>query len=228
VPQTAPIIPGLDISFANRPANTVAGDYYDVIPWTGTGRVVFVVADVAGKSIPAGLLMATLQASLKTLLLHTTSLAELVRGMNEYASAHSNEGRRFTTAFLADYDPATRTIHYVNAGHNAPILRRANGNIERLERGGLPFGITAQAPYEIETLTMAPEDMLLVFTDGVIEAVNERNEEFGEPRLVQLTSAPKSYSAQQGLAVVNDELRRFVGMAHQHDDMTCLLVKFKA
>lgn len=228
IPQSAPQVPGLDIAFVNRPANTVAGDYYDVIPWGSSGRAVMVVADVAGKSIPAGLLMATFQASLKTLLLHTTSLMDLIHGLNEYASAHSNEGRRFTTAFLADYDPVARTVSYVNAGHNAPILRRANGAIERLELGGLPFGIHAQAPYEIGTLKLERGDMLMVFTDGMIEAVDERGEEYGETRLLALISSLSPYSAQQGVGMLMDELRRFTGMAHQHDDMTCLLVKVNA
>lgn len=225
VPDAPPKVAGLDIAFVNRPQNTVAGDYYDVLLRDGGARALLVVADVAGKSIPAGLLMATFQASLKTLLNHTSSLAEIVTGVNEYACAHSNGGRRFTTAFLGEYEPACRKLTYVNAGHNAPILLRANGRIERLERGGLPFGISSQAPYETGEIDLASGDLLLIFTDGLVEAVNEHGDEYGEPRLLSVIPALRPYSAKDGVTALMNELNRFTGMAHQHDDITCLLVK---
>ncbi len=225
VPEAPPQVPGADIAFVNRPANTVAGDYYDVLLRDGGKRALFVVADVAGKSIPAALLMATFQASLKTLLLHTNSLAELVQGVNEYASAHSNEGRRFTTAFLGELDSATRTFSYVNAGHNAPVLRHADGRIERLESGGLPFGIDRKAPYAIGTVQLAPGDTLLIFTDGLIEAVNERGEEFGEDRMLACMSMLRTGSARDAVTAMMTQLQTFIGMAHQHDDITCLLTR---
>ena len=105
------------------------------------GKLMVVIADVAGKSIPAALLMATLQASLRTIAGEGAPLGELVVRLNRYACAHSLDGRRFTTAVLSEYDPATRRLAYVNAGHNPPILRRANGALEKLEVGGLPLGI---------------------------------------------------------------------------------------
>lgn len=225
VPEAPPVVAGADIAFVNRPANTVAGDYYDVLLRDGGKRALFVVADVAGKSIPAALLMATFQASLKTLLLHTQSLSELVQGVNEYACAHSSGGRRFTTAFLGELDSATRTFSYVNAGHNAPILRRADGGVERLESGGLPFGITHDAPYSIGTVQLNPGDWLLIFTDGLIEAVNERGEEFGEERVLAQVSGLRTSTAREGVTLIMNELARFIGMAHQHDDITCLITK---
>ncbi|MHB8487559.1 MAG: PP2C family protein-serine/threonine phosphatase, partial [Candidatus Acidiferrales bacterium] len=145
VPSKPPEVAGGEIAFASRPQNSVAGDYYDAFYPTATaeenGKVMLVIADVAGKSIPAALLMATLQASLHTIAGEGAPLADLVVRLNRYASAHSLDGRRFTTAVLAEYDPATRHLAYVNAGHNPPILRRANGEIEKLEVGGLPLGI---------------------------------------------------------------------------------------
>src|SRR6202021_3348008 len=104
-------------------------------------RVGLAVADVAGKSIPAAMLMATFQASLKTLSTAQVALPELAANMNRYACGNSQGGLRFTTAFLAEYDPVHRTLHYINAGHNNPILRRANGNIERLNVGAPPLGL---------------------------------------------------------------------------------------
>src|SRR5579859_3601964 len=127
LPGAPPQIPGLVIAYATRPANTVAGDYYDVFPRPGKinadNRVVLAVADVAGKSIPAAMLMATFQASLKTLSTAQVALPELASNMNRYACTNSQGGLRFTTAFLAEYDPARRTLDYINAGHNNPILR---------------------------------------------------------------------------------------------------------
>lgn len=225
IPDAPPKVAGLDIAFVNRPQNTVAGDYYDVLVRDGGARALFVVADVAGKSIPAGLLMATFQASLKTLLSHTSSLSEIVAGVNDYACAHSSGGRRFTTALVAEYETATRKLYYVNAGHNAPILLRADGRVERLELGGLPFGISAQAPYDTGTLDLVSGDLLLIFTDGLVEAVNERGEEYGEPRLLSVINALRPYTSKDALTALMNELGRFTGMAHQHDDITCLLVK---
>ncbi len=225
IPEAPPKVPGLDIAFVNRPANTVAGDYYDVLLREGGERAVFVVADVAGKSIPAGLLMATFQASLKTLLHHTTSLSELVAGVNDYACAHSNGGRRFTTSLIAEYELASRRLSYVNAGHNAPILLRTDGRVERLECGGLPFGINSQAPYDVGNVELGAGDLLLIFTDGLIEAVNERGDEYGEPRLLSVVPALRQYKSKDALAALMAELSRFTGMAHQHDDITCVLVK---
>lgn len=225
IPEAPPPVKGLDIAFVNRPANTVAGDYYDVLVRQDGSRAVIVVADVAGKSIPAGLLMATFQASLKTLLHHTNSLLELVNGVNDYCCAHSNGGRRFTTAVVAEYDVASHNLTYVNAGHNAPILLRADGRVEHLERGGLPFGISGQVPYDIANVQLESGDILLIFTDGLVEAVNEPGEEYGEPRLLKIIPALRAYRAQEGVNNLMAELNRFTGMAHQHDDITCLLVK---
>jgi serine phosphatase RsbU (regulator of sigma subunit) len=223
VPSEAPRVAGLDVAWMNRPANTVAGDYYDLIPHRG--QLVLVVADVAGKSIPAALLMATLQASLRTLCTTPAPLGELVAALNSYVCAHSRGGQRFTTAFLGEYDPATRRFTYINAGHNAPILRRASGKIERLEEGGVPLGVLPQVRYAGSSTTLEPGDLLLVFTDGVPEAVNDRGAEFGEPRLVSWIQPAPSGTAAELLGRLTQELSAFVGVALQHDDMTCVVVR---
>ena len=229
LPGVPPQIPGLAIAYATRPANTVAGDYYDVFPRPGRSnddnRVVLAVADVAGKSIPAAMLMATFQASLKTLSTAQVALPELAANMNRYACGNSQGGLRFTTAFLAEYDPVRRTVDYINAGHNNPILRRANGQIERLDVGGLPFGILPDAKYESATVTLAPGDWLVIFTDGVVEAENFRQEEFGEARLLAAIEAGKSTAPAEMLKRLMAELDLFVGNTPQHDDVTCMLLK---
>jgi phosphoserine phosphatase RsbU/P len=229
LPGVPPQIPGISLAYATRPANTVAGDYYDVFPRPGRSnddnRVVLAVADVAGKSIPAAMLMATFQASLKTLSTALVALPELASNMNRYACTNSQGGLRFTTAFLAEYDPARRTLDYINAGHNTPILRRANGQIERLDVGGLPFGILPEAPYQSATVTLAPEDWLIIFTDGLVEAENARQEEYGESRLLAAIEAGKSGDPNEMLKRMMTELDLFVGQTPQHDDVTCLLLK---
>jgi sigma-B regulation protein RsbU (phosphoserine phosphatase) len=229
LPGTPLQLPGYQIGYATRPANTVAGDYYDVILRTGTApsedRILFVVADVAGKSIPAAMLMATFQASLRTLSNSGVPLAELVVSLNRYACSNSQGGVRFTTAFLAELNPATGNIVYVNAGHNAPILRRSSGIVERLETGGIPLGILPQSVHETGTTRLDSGDWLIVFTDGMVEAVNTRGEEYEEPRLIRLIDGATSATPPELLRRLLADLDEFVGNTPQHDDVTCLLLK---
>jgi hypothetical protein len=229
LPGAPPQIPGISIAYSTRPANTVAGDYYDVFPRPGKtneeNRVVLAVADVAGKSIPAAMLMATFQASLKTLSTAHVPLPELAANMNRYACTNSQGGLRFTTAFLAEYDPLGRTLHYINAGHNNPILRRASGQIERLDVGGLPYGIQPEVKYDAATVTLAPGDWLIIFTDGLVEAENARQDEYGEARLLATIEAGKATEPAEMLKRLLAELDLFVGNTPQHDDVTCMLLK---
>lgn len=229
LPSNPPDVPGLEIAFATRPANTVAGDYYDVFPrptnHPGDQKFLLAVADVAGKSIPAALLMATFQASLKTLSSSACPLIEIADGMNRYACCNSQGGLRFTTAFLAEYDPGAHVLTYINAGHNNPILRRSSGAIEKLHAGGLPLGIQPTAAYETGTVTLSTGDWLVVYTDGVIEAINDRGEEYGEERLTWVVNAGSTISAPKLLSRVMVDLDVFVGSTPQHDDVTCMLIR---
>jgi sigma-B regulation protein RsbU (phosphoserine phosphatase) len=152
-------------------------------------------------------------------------LTELVANMNRYACSNSQGGLRFTTAFLAEYDAARRIFTYINAGHNNPILRRSSGLIERLDVGGLPLGIMPDAKYDSASVALAPGDWLVVFTDGVVEAVNAREEDFDEPRLLNAIQAGASGTPKQLLDRLMNDLDLFVGNTPQHDDITCLLVK---
>jgi sigma-B regulation protein RsbU (phosphoserine phosphatase) len=229
LPATPPPVPGLEIAFATRPANTVAGDFYDVFPRSNSsspgGAYLVTIADVAGKSVPAAMLMATYQASLKTLAGTSESLIELVGRMNNYACGNSQNGRRFTTTFVAEYHPTSRSLSYVNAGHNPPILRRCTGAIERLEAGGIPLGIVESAPYESGKVTLETGDWLAVFTDGVTEAENSRAEEYDEARLMIVLLANQALSPPAMLTAIMQDLDRFVADAPQHDDITLLLLK---
>jgi hypothetical protein len=229
LPNQPPVIPGVEIAFKTRPANTVAGDYYDVLLRPGKtpeeDRVLFAVADVAGKSIPAAMLMATFQASLRTLAVTESSLNELIASVNRYACTNSQGGLRFTTAFLAELDPVTRTLTYINAGHNQPMLCRKSGMLERLDAGGLPIGISADAPYQSGSVVLAPGDWLVIFTDGVVEAVNTRDEEYGEQRLLAVVANAANTTPAAMMQRIFTALDVFVGNTPQHDDVTCLLLK---
>jgi len=229
LPNEPPNVPGIEVAFQTRPANTVAGDYYDVFVRPkgapNENHVLMAVADVAGKSIPAAMLMATFQASLRTLSVTESSLPELVGSINRYACTNSQGGLRFTTAFLAELDPATRTLTYINAGHNQPMLCRKSGALERLDEGGLPIGIRAEASYQSGSVVLAPGDWLVIFTDGVVEAMNTRGDEYGEPRLLAAIATSSLGSPGQMMQRIMTDLDVFVGNTPQHDDVTCLLVK---
>jgi phosphoserine phosphatase RsbU/P len=231
VPSAPPEVPGAEIAFASRPQNSVAGDYYDAFFATEAaadgGKLTLVIADVAGKSIPAALLMATLQASLRTIAGEGASLADLVTRLNRYACAHSLDGRRFTTAVLAEYEPATGRLSYVNAGHNAPILRRTNGDMEKLDIGGVPLGIHSAAAYESSVKDLRPGDALIFFTDGVVEAFDESGVEFGNDRWLAAIRALPEVTAQDSLQFLMTRVDAFVGATRQSDDITCMIFRAK-
>jgi len=229
VPSEPPRVAGAEIAFATRPQNSVAGDYYDAFypDPENKERLLVVIADVAGKSVPAALLMATLQASLRTIAGEGVSVAELITRLNNYASAYSLDGRRFTTAVLCEYDPRARRLTYVNAGHNAPILRRADGAFETLEVGGLPLGIKVGAEYLTATLELRPGDALIFFTDGVIEAFNGSGEEFGNSRWQGAIRSLPDWNAQATLQFLMQRVDEFVGATRQSDDITCLVFRSK-
>jgi serine phosphatase RsbU (regulator of sigma subunit) len=227
LPSRPPEVAGADIAFSTRPQNSVAGDYYDAfypIP-ENRERLMVAIADVAGKSVPAALLMATLQASLRTIAGEGASLADLVTRLNNYASAHSLDGMRFTTAVLGEYNPASRHFTYVNAGHNAPVLRRANGQLLHLDTGGLPLGIEGSATYEAASLDLQPGDALIFYTDGVIEAFNAQGEEFGNPRWFETIRALPSLNAKDSLQFLMKPVDNFVGATRQSDDITCFVFR---
>jgi sigma-B regulation protein RsbU (phosphoserine phosphatase) len=188
-------------------------------------RVLFVVADVAGKSIPAAMLMATFQASLRSLASGHAPLKRVVDDLNRYACSNSQGGARFTTAFVAELDTATGELTYVNAGHNVPMLRRKSGALERPSVGGIPIGVLPDAAYEVGTTRLDAGDWLVIFTDGVVEAVNASGEEYDEPRLIEVVNRWCGTPPAELLRGLLAELDAFVGNTPQHDDMTCLLLK---
>ncbi len=229
VPSQPPHVPNAEIAFATRPQNSVAGDYYDAFYPTVSaaegGKLMLVIADVAGKSVPAALLMATMQASLRTVAGEDAPLDALVPRLNRYACAHSLDGRRFTTAVLGQYEHAMGKLTYVNAGHNAPVLRRADGTLEELDEGGLPLGIEPAAVYETGKTALRPGDVLIFFTDGCVEAFNAEGDEFGTQRWLRAIRELPEGSAQEALLLLMKRVDEFVGATRQADDITCMVLR---
>jgi phosphoserine phosphatase RsbU/P len=225
VPRVAPEIPGVDMAFSMRPANMVGGDYYDAFRRENDGPLLLAVADVAGKSVPAAMMMANFQASLRALAGSRSSLSELVTDLNRLVCANNLSGRRFTTAFLAELNPGTGRLAYLCAGHNPPILLRGNGEVERLQSESMPLGIELTEKYAAGETVMEPYDALVIYTDGITEALSVRREPFGEARLIAALQPRQSEErASVTLARILNKLDEFTGRADQHDDITCLVV----
>ena len=146
--------------------------------------------------------------------------------MNRYACSNSQNGLRFTTAFLGEFSPASRSLTYINAGHNAPILLRSSSQaLEYLSNGGLPLGIKADAHYESGEIVLQPGDWLMIFTDGLVEAMNAAGEEYGQQRVLNVLNAGASATPAEMLVRIMSDLDAFVGDTAQHDDVTCMIVK---
>lgn len=224
VPHKAPAVGGVDIAFATQPAKTVGGDYYDAFLRSENGPLLVVVADVSGKGVPAAMLMATFQASLRALAASPSSLADLARDLNRQVCATSPNGR-FTTAFLAELDPLSGELRYVCAGHNPPMVKRSTGECELLASTSLPLGIELREDYASSVAHLDPLDLLLIYTDGVTDARNEYGAEFGEENLITLLQNAQGEDVSQLLNHITGEIGAFVGAAPQHDDLTCLLLR---
>lgn len=213
---------GFAIRVAMRPANTVGGDYFDLID-LGQGRLAIVMGDVAGKGMPAALLMALLQASLRTLICAGFRGGELIAKLNAHLLANI-PSNRLITLFYAEADPAAGSLQYVNAGHNAPLLLRAAGSVDRLPATAVALGVMPDAEFSPSDACLSRGDRLFLYTDGVTEAFNAEDEEYGEERLEAfLTSHREAAPVNLVDAVVKDVLA-FGGTVPPHDDMTLMVV----
>ena len=226
-PQKLPIIAGLDYAGHCRPALGVGGDYYDFLALP-KGHLGVAIGDVSGKGIAAALMMASLQASLRSEATRSPeNLAAAVSSINRlvYEASASN---RYATFFYGQYDPAQGRFDYVNAGHNPPMLFHGAGEnttLTRLEPGGTVIGLLESSHYEQGSVRLGPGDVLIAFTDGISEAMDPTDEEWGEDRLIDTIRGCRISSAQQLLECIFDAATRFAGTAPQHDDMTLVVVR---
>jgi sigma-B regulation protein RsbU (phosphoserine phosphatase) len=251
-PERPPDLASLELAGVCHPARGVGGDYYDFI-LLEPGRIGIAVADVAGKGISAALLMSTVQASLRS---HAPSvngnLIELVSSMNRLLHI-STDASSYATFFYAQFDEKTGSLVYVNAGHNPPILLRAAGGVKAqsvshaavsgrearvveasdrsdfclLTTGGPIIGAFNNCDYEQETIQMQSGDLLLAYTDGVTEAVNANDEEFGEPRLRRIVAESANISAEELIDKIVESVRAWCSDTPQHDDLTLVVMKVK-
>jgi sigma-B regulation protein RsbU (phosphoserine phosphatase) len=224
-PQRLPKVDGIDCAGFCRPAQGVGGDYYDFLQLPG-GRLGIALGDVAGKGIPAALLMASLQASLRGQRLSGPSdLAQLVTNLN-YLIFEASPDNRYATFFYGELDPATRRLEFVNAGHNAPMLFRGSGGaLERLPASGPVVGLVDGGRFEQRSVQLASGDLLVVYSDGISEAMNGDDEEWGEERLAGAARAAGTCGAAGLIEKLFDAADAFAAGAVQHDDMTLLIVR---
>lgn len=223
-PKRAPDVEGLDLAGCCVPAQSVGGDYYDFLT-TPDGAVGLAIGDVAGKGVPAALLMAGLQASLRGLILGgVTDLRELMAKLNllVYEASPAN---RFATFFYGVYDPAAGALRYSSAGHNPSLLLRAAGECHWLKTPGVGLGMTRRSRYEQAEIGLESGDTLVLYTDGVTEARNEQGEEFGEDRLLEALQAAPAGGAQLVVDHVLEAVKRFAAGAPQHDDITLIVAR---
>jgi sigma-B regulation protein RsbU (phosphoserine phosphatase) len=214
----------LDVHAVNTPSRQVGGDYYDVVSPAGGGRLV-AIADVSGKGVPAALLTSMLQASLRTQAENTVSVGEILTGINALVY-RSTSAEQFATFFLARVDEENLRMTYCNAGHNYPVLIRSNGEHEYLVRGGMMVGSFAGASFEEGEVQLAPGDRVVLYTDGISEAVNRAGQEFGEDRVRDLVRRlPPDLSAREITSRILDAFYRFLDGAEPQDDVTVMVLR---
>jgi sigma-B regulation protein RsbU (phosphoserine phosphatase) len=229
-PQSLPNVEGLDYAGYCRPQQEVGGDYYDFLLAKGVD-LGFAVGDVSGKGIAASLTMASLQASLRTQAMQPSGgPAQVVSLMNNlvYDASASN---RYATFFYGQYNSQTRMLTYVNAGHNAPVVWRQAGQsaeeIVRLTQGGTVIGLFPEASYQEGCMQLSPGDVLVAYTDGISEAMDGKDEEWGEDRLIQAICECRGLASREMIWHVLERVDAFTAGAAQHDDMTLVVLRVK-
>jgi phosphoserine phosphatase RsbU/P len=214
---------GITIHCYMRPANTVGGDYFDIIELDPT-TVGFVIGDVAGKGMPAALLMALLQGSLRTLITAGFRGSELISKLNEYLCTNI-PSNSLVTFFYGELTTGTGEILYVNAGHNPPFVIRHDQSLERLPSTTIPLGINRLLPFPDRRTQLEAGDRLLLFTDGITEAFNTEEEEYGEVRLTESLKTRRDLSENQLIQALIADVLGFCGYAKPHDDMTLMNIR---
>ncbi len=224
LPRSLPHIEGLDIAALNISSKQVGGDYYDVIP-LASGKYAIAIGDVSGKGTPASLLMANVQATIRTLVQFDLPLAEMTSRVNHLI--YENTGNdKFITFFWGIFDPATKVFRYVNAGHNHPFVLRADKSIERLTEGGIILGVLSDAPPYLEgSVHLSPGDSVVMFTDGISEAMNTEGIDYTEERVELFLRNVAALSAQGILDEIQKEIAAYTSGAAQSDDITLVVMK---
>lgn len=223
LPREAPKMGALDVAGVSIPCRSVGGDYFDFLRLTGN-RLGVIVGDVAGKGMSAALLMSSLQARVQVLSEETEDLALFLTRLNRSVSSTCPENR-FITFFIAVVDSVTGEFTYANAGHNPPYILRADGRLESLKGGGPVMGVLKSMQYDSFRGLLGHGDLLVLYSDGATEAVASDGEEFGEERFEETLRQAVGLSADEVLALMQQRLEQFMGVAPSHDDLTLVAVR---
>jgi sigma-B regulation protein RsbU (phosphoserine phosphatase) len=223
LPRALPEVTGVELAAGNLPTRQVGGDYYDLFPLS-RGRLGFLVADVSGKGVPAALLVSTVHAAVHLQIDEARTVVELIARIDRHLRRYAAT-RKFLTLFFGLLEPDTGTLRYVSAGHNPALLLRASGRLERLDSTGVPVGMLPNPTWREEIRTMEPGDLLAVYTDGLTEAVDESDREFGLERLERAVAERGSLSARKLCDEVLGQVADFARGMPQYDDQTLLLVR---
>ncbi len=225
LPSSIPELKELEISAFNKTARQVGGDYYDLIK-LDDNKLLLAIADVSGKGVQAALLMANLQAFLKSIVKQNIPLMDASNLINDLVSENTTNGS-FITFFWGKINLDTKIFEYVNAGHNPPLLLR-NGEIVKFKKGGMILGVmNTVIPYESEKVSLKTGDVIVLFTDGITEAMNIKNVEYGDERLEKLSLQKADASSEEILNAIIDDIHEHTWDAEQSDDITCLVLKVK-
>ena len=223
LPKQLPETPGVEIAAKLIPSFEVAGDYYDVVK-LDNDCTLFAIGDVSGKGAGAAMIMANLQSLLRALSGTEVDLSKTVSQINNVICQNTSEAQ-YVTFWVSIYNPKTKTLTSVNAGHNQPRLTLGGDKIHELSIGGPIVGVLPGIPYEIETVHMESGDVLVAFTDGVSEAMNDKDEEFGEPRIVDIIRAADDKAPDKMIELVEKEVISFCGTRPLGDDFTLMIIK---
>ncbi|HEY7161718.1 MAG TPA: PP2C family protein-serine/threonine phosphatase [Acidobacteriota bacterium] len=224
LPKTIPQIEGFEIAGMNVPTKQVGGDYFDVISLPG-GKVALVIADATGKGVPAALLVTTLQACLRAYLENNLNLDTLMRKVNRVILRTSTENK-FITVFIGILDPSSKKFETVNAGHYPPLIAR-KGNLLKLGNTGVILGCFESATFVRKEYLLESDDVLLMFTDGITEAMNAKGEAYGDETLEKIFVENCAKSAHELKTLIYKDVKVFEGGAEQTDDITLLILKVK-
>ena len=222
-PETPPAIPGYDVVGVSFPCYEVGGDYYDFIE-KPDGRHVIALGDVSGKGTGAALLMSSIHAAVRAHTRTRLSASEIVSEINQYIYDNT-PSNRYVTLFYSELDPRSHQLTYINGGHNSPLLARASGEVTRLDIGGFPVGITPFGDYREGWVEIEPGDVMVVYSDGVTESLNEEGEEYGEARLIEIVQKNRGRTAAGIRDRIDEALTKFVGRASAVDDLTIVILK---